>query len=820
MAKEVYLDAERPTMQEPGWKEISRRLEAIEHRLDEVERVAGIAKAPPVAPAPPAIPSPLQEIVPPPVVSSPPPPPPRSTAWVFAGQTSPPPPPPPPSVPAVDREYQIGAQIMPKVGGVAFIAGIGYLVSLGLSRGLITPAILFSGAVLVSLAFIIVGLIKRNEREEFGQVLVGVGSCGLYVTFAAGHVFQNLYDGRTLVLLFFLLSVANLGFSLWRASRVFLGIGLLGGLASALMPLQEGKAALDVGLHFLILVPAALIAARHRWPDMAMTLYGAATLALLPVAFFVRAPWELRVLALYGTALVSVASYAFAYRRLAFDPQSVFAPCALVGTALLAFGVQGNREGALHLLAYGAFAAAFSLLLSEDIPARERVAVGGVAVALGLAPFGLGGLSPFVHAGLATLCAGFSLRALPKAASGLAAALLGLGLGTYLLRGLVVWSNVTLRFMPWEQEVALLLLFVAATVSTAYALVKTRGEAEAVTTLACLLVGPLVARLVQSTLGLPTVGADPILGAAVGLLTASAALLVLAHITRWTSSNLLVAFGLMGGLGCYLTTFAFTTRPPAVSAEVPIALAFAAVVSGAAYVSGWRSKVVPHAKALGVASLVVGALVVRLGRLLLTLPPVEAGGTVSVVLTCALVAGLYGLLSRRRHAGALAVTGAVFLAAGGFAYFDVFYSPDAATFGWDLACVLLLLTSLCAVAGALLRNAEAEQSVAIAASAAGWVLLSRLGVLLLTGPTVGMSVIGALTAAWISTAVALMLVGFAKSVPTLRHASFGVVGATVVKIVLVDLAALDPALKAALLMALGLIMVGGGYYYIRARQPT
>ncbi|HSI71636.1 MAG TPA: DUF2339 domain-containing protein, partial [Fimbriimonas sp.] len=160
-------------MDESVLEEILRRVSRIESRLaDHEERLRAFERERGLeavkayqAPAPP----PVQEPVLPPVYTAPPPP---RTA-VFQA--------PPVRAKTIDAEYQIGAKVLPYTGGAVVIIGLAYLVSLAVGRGLITPAMLWWGVNLLSLLFIGVGQWKREEKEQFGQILTAVGSCGLYL---------------------------------------------------------------------------------------------------------------------------------------------------------------------------------------------------------------------------------------------------------------------------------------------------------------------------------------------------------------------------------------------------------------------------------------------------------------------------------------------------------------------------------------------------------------------------------------------------------------------------------------------------------------
>jgi len=111
----------------------------------------------------------------------------------------------PPSSP--EAEYKIGAQVLPRVGAAVFLIGVLYLVGLAISRGYIMPTTQFVGEQILCAAFVVLGLIKRNEREDFGQVLVGIGSCGFYLSFAGANAFKHVISDEQLIALFVLLAL-------------------------------------------------------------------------------------------------------------------------------------------------------------------------------------------------------------------------------------------------------------------------------------------------------------------------------------------------------------------------------------------------------------------------------------------------------------------------------------------------------------------------------------------------------------------------------------------------------------------------------------
>ncbi len=322
--------------------EILERLRSMERRVDDLTlRLEKLEWATPrqARPAPP--------IQPPPVIESGPsyarqaaPPPPPPQVQTPAPQASPPsfqyqqPKPQPPREskpqgPKLDTEYLIGAKILPKVGAGLVVLGLTFLVVLAYSRGWITPEMMFGLELLLCGAFVVTGIAKRDMKEEYGQILTGIGSCGFYLVFLGGSQYYKLYPGEVLVGIFLVLSLANLGFSLWRSSRAFLTIGLIGGLVTAavLPNLRADHSGLNAWLHFLILIPAALIVARNRWAPMAVVLWAAATLALVPILLN-GFPWFDKSAILYASTAVTLAAYAWSKVDVS-GPEVTFIPTAL-----------------------------------------------------------------------------------------------------------------------------------------------------------------------------------------------------------------------------------------------------------------------------------------------------------------------------------------------------------------------------------------------------------------------------------------------------------------------------------------------------------
>lgn len=238
-------------------KELHAKLDQVLVRLDGIESKMGVASPPPFTPfSPPAPPRQFEEpdghalrqwdkeppvseryahipkVVPDQPITPPAPP-------VFPKQT-----PPAPSGPTVsrnEREYVVGARALPIFGALLVIAAVGSGIALAIQSGRFGPLAQFWGLIALNFVFLVSGFRMRNEREEFGKVLMATGSVGIYLTLAGGHAFQHLYSSQVMTSWFFAWGLANLVWSYRNQSKTFLILGHLGGLVAAGLPYSQGS---------------------------------------------------------------------------------------------------------------------------------------------------------------------------------------------------------------------------------------------------------------------------------------------------------------------------------------------------------------------------------------------------------------------------------------------------------------------------------------------------------------------------------------------------------------------------------------------------
>jgi hypothetical protein len=184
----------------------------------------------------------------------------------------------------------------------------------------------------------------------------------------------------------------------------------MGGFVASLMPLQQHRPEMSLGLYALILVPAALVASRHRWTEGAIAIWAAGTLVLLPISQDRMATWQMGVAAIEATGIAGLATYAWASRRGEGLVPSPVAALAVLVTGLVAFAIRHGLEGAEHIAIYSALALATAFVSSSPVT-RGALLTGAAGTALTTVPFGFAPTQiPFILLALAALCVAGTFR--------------------------------------------------------------------------------------------------------------------------------------------------------------------------------------------------------------------------------------------------------------------------------------------------------------------------------------------------------------------------------------------------------------------------
>ena len=401
-----------------------------------------------------------------------------------------------PPVSAEDSEYQLGAQWLPRIGAGLLVLGIAYLIGLAVSRGWITPAMLFGGAILLCLSFIGLGQWLRDTKEEFGQILTGVGSCGMFLTLAGGHVYQNLYSGETMVAGFIFWSLVNLAYAFWQNSRSFLAIGVIGGFMASVMPLLKDAYVLSLTLHSAILIVSAAIIAKQRIEFGGLALWAASGLALAPILVQEDFSWSVRVGAVYASTFICLVTYLQSRGPVRKDEEG-FLVGFFIGIATLAsFAIKEDISGTYHLLVAAIVSGVLALVYRKNAAVRSAFLLSGVSLATILAPFALEReATVYVQAGLAIV-------------AGLAAAVTKKDVANTFASILLVCSGITFLLLfqdldtPVPGQTTMLLALLAATIALAIGLGKRENDPRlALAWLGCWVI---ISRLATILIALPS----------------------------------------------------------------------------------------------------------------------------------------------------------------------------------------------------------------------------------------------------------------------------------------------------------------------------
>lgn len=361
-----------------------------------------------------------------------------------------------------------------------------------------------------------------------------------------------------------------------------------------------------------------------------------------------------------------------------------------------------------------------------------------------------------------------------------------------------------------------------ADVSLILCLIATAGVATYVTRLlndtrpiellvnaAACLVLPLVSRLAYVVLS-PS-GMDLQTTLMLGWMSYSVLACAIALRLRWNGTA-----ALAGGVALLAACAYFlqiVDRAPAFGSEVALALSLLANLGFAAFTIGRRGSMGMSVESLvTTAGFVVLPVFSRLSWVCLTQWGV-AGPASLVFAWTAFAIGTSALVWNTRWAApTLLAWSCVAMALA--LYASVVFATG---FGTSTECSLLiaLLGSLLAATAATCRTAGGQGAVMGLAAGMCWALFSRLAVVVLTSGMFGMPLDGAVTLSWVLYAAILMILGFSYHLKLFRYWGFAVFGVTLCKVALVDMGALDPAIRVGVLMLFGLAMLGAGYWYVR-----
>ncbi len=716
-----------------------------------------------------------------------------------------------------DIEYKIGMTGLLKGGAVIVILGLLYLVALGIKSGVITLTHQFIGEIVLCLGFIGIGQWKRGEREDFGQILTGIGSCGLYFSFTGAHVFKNLYEGETLVVLFLGWSLVNLVYSYLQSSRTFLVIGLVGGLIGSMLPMDKDLAQTTAILHFLVIVPTSFIIIKNRWNGLSALMWCLSVAALTPV-FFSQEPWLVRMMAMYGSGLIACFVYAKTFEKSANDPYATFLPVVAsitaIGGLLLdhrAFVSSSTgtnpQHGSHQVLVLSALLALMAYGLRSQKLAAGVLALTAVGIAAILAPIGLTRTpEAFTFLTISVALGVATVKFKSQTLSWMGWIVFGLSLVAYISP----WSS-DVFLATYETHFLIYAIFGAATQS--WANQKLGQSSQAATLVASLLGLPMMLRISDIWVAPAWSGREE-RAMFVGLGVFTAYSLILGYRNKW-SGFVGIAYA---GVVATLIAYNLGGKYPA-GVETLIVLYVGLMAVALPWIAN-RCEFPEINTQIGAAAGLVVFLVCRLSVIwLCDQGPLSLLNAVAVgLLGCAHFGAL--LTMRFGWSGTAVIGWGVALMSAVLAFFSndgmMFETRRSEPFGMQMGLLLAAISAVLISGLASKRFDQQTKATEVACAVVILPLWTRVGHLLLT-EVVGIKDAPAVTAAWIIYACITIGIGFRFNLQALRFFSFSVFGLTIAKVMLFDLSGLDPGIRVVILLFLGIAMIVGGYVYIRVK---
>ncbi|HET7226793.1 MAG TPA: DUF2339 domain-containing protein [Candidatus Eisenbacteria bacterium] len=239
-----------------GARDELRRMRA---RLEQLERRADAAGAPPVVVVPPAAETPAAAAGDPARGVTPAP------APVLPIPASPPP------VPARSFEQLVGGVWLLNAGAVLVLLGVFFLILWGYATGRLGPGVLVAAGVGLGVALVWRGVRTARQVPVFGHGLAGVGVGVVWLSLYLGHFTLRTLDAPATFVALTLVSLGTVVLGLWQCAEAIGALGVAGAFVplalGAWLPLQGFSLDAHALLAWLLAVDVTVgvLAARAAW---------------------------------------------------------------------------------------------------------------------------------------------------------------------------------------------------------------------------------------------------------------------------------------------------------------------------------------------------------------------------------------------------------------------------------------------------------------------------------------------------------------------------------------------------------------------------
>jgi uncharacterized membrane protein len=394
--------------------ELSERLDSFESRLrmmeDELHALRRLAVAE-VAPAPT---TPYQEIFEPQPAPTPAPEPQRgpTPVPVWAPERRAPRKPRPPREP-LDLSLLLGARALAWTGGAVTLLGIVFFFVLAVERGWIGPTARVVLGASVSSIVLAAGLwLRRRFGDTYASLsAAGVGIAGFYATLLAATALYDLVPSSVAVAAAAAIAAVGAGIA-WRwNSETLASLGLLGAiLAPVAIAIQGDLTPLGVAFAGLVLAAATAVAVLRGWRGLHVAAIACAAPQAIALTFDNPSNTVPVVFGIW--AVLAVVPVWLALRtRLTYMPASLLMFSAAFGGWAAGVLFDGNTQGYVLLAIALAYGAAGTALYRRDRDTASLLwAIGLTLAAIGAASLASGATLTIVWAAEAAILAWLASR--------------------------------------------------------------------------------------------------------------------------------------------------------------------------------------------------------------------------------------------------------------------------------------------------------------------------------------------------------------------------------------------------------------------------
>jgi uncharacterized membrane protein len=376
------------------------RLRSMETELYELRRLAREEEAP--APAPEA---PLREVLaPPPAAPGPERRPTPVPVWT--------PTPREPRQP-LDLSALLGARALAWTGGVVTLLGIVFFFVLAVQRGWIGPATRVTLGATISGVLVLAALwLRRRFGDTYASLsAAGVGIAGFYATLLAATALYDLVPSSAAVAAAAVIAAAGATIA-WRwNSETLASLGLLGAILAPVPITFDGNMTpLGVGFAGLVLAAATIVAVLKGWRGLDVAAIVCAAPQALALTFD-NPPNTVPVVFAMWAVLAVVPVWLALRTRLTYLPASLLMFSAAFGgySAAVLFG--GNTQGYALLTVALAYGSAGTALYRRDRDTASLLwAIGLTLAAIGAASLASGATLTIVWSAEAAILAWLAQR--------------------------------------------------------------------------------------------------------------------------------------------------------------------------------------------------------------------------------------------------------------------------------------------------------------------------------------------------------------------------------------------------------------------------